>query len=165
MEIFSSMVVCSWPSIFVNRAAIGAWHSAAGVPGWVTEDSSDVARRFWKGFRKLADHRAVRTKAPLSQDALGRYIDARLAAPPLVGTRDAAIAATAFYGVRRISEVLGLSRSAVTFEEDHATAFVARQKNDQLGRGIRCWVPRMPQLGHRCPLRLLRGWRNAWDAH
>ena len=40
MAIFSSMVGCSWSSILVNRAAVGAWHSAAGAPGWVAEDSS-----------------------------------------------------------------------------------------------------------------------------
>ena len=67
------------------------------------------------------------------------------------GMRDAAIGSVAFFGIRRISEVLALRREDVRSGEDSVAIWVARQKNDPDGVAQWCWVPRhIGELGPSC---------------
>ena len=57
----------------------------------------------------------------------------------------------------------------LTFNSDHVVALIRRQKNDPLGRGMKCFIPAVPGLGDACPMRLLTQWRqqrlDLWPQH
>ena len=107
-------------------------------------------------------HSRSHAKVPVSIVSLIVYLRSRLSSPYDAGLRDAAMSALAFFGVRRISEVLSLQLSDIFFERDGITVYIRKQKNDPNGVGMKCWVPYCPALGSLCPGKLLENWKNKW---
>ena len=163
MAIFADMVGTPWATICSNRAALKAWHVAEGLDAEFTASWTDRAGRFWAGLKRKADHTNVRAKLPLSSDLLRLFLDSRLSAPTIAGNRDAAIAAVCFFGVRRTSEALALSRADVTVLEGHIALRIRTQKNDPNAKGMSCHIPKLDTWGPRCPYKLVGAWVRIWD--
>ena len=94
----------------------------------------------------------------MQQVELIAYQRQRLAAGTTAGLRDAAAAAVCFYCVRRSAEMLALTRDCVSEKGECFELHIKRQKNDPLGTGMRCWLPRVEALGLCCPFSLLQRW-------
>jgi hypothetical protein len=122
----------------------------------------DRALLFWSGLKRRALHASC-PKRPVGLKELLDYQRARLRGGSSAGLRDAAQAAVCFFGIRRSSEALALCRNNVSAEEDALRVWIARQKNDPNGRGMVCWIPRVPDLGDVCPFALLSRWLELWD--
>ena len=163
MALFGAMTGLPWSTIQVNKAAIRHWHSIHGFDREYDAAWSERACLFWKGLKKTADHSRKYTKWPLSHEKLQAYQQHSLQKSSQVGIRDAAIVSICFYGARRISETLALSREDVKIDDDFIEVFIARQKNDKYDRGHRCWVPRIPGLLDLCPWTLVKAWIDRWD--
>jgi integrase len=80
------------------------------------------------------------------------------------GLRDANMANVSFYGVRRAKETIDVMRSHILPEPTHVKIFIPKQKNDPLGKGMHCIIPKIPNLGNYCPASMLDKWTQAWDA-
>ena len=59
--------------------------------------------------------------------------------------------------------MLQLVRSDVCVSKNYIEVFVRKQKNDPNVIGMRCWIPRLPELGLCCPHYLLNNWCAHWD--
>jgi integrase len=70
----------------------------------------------------------------------------------------------AFYGVRRARETIQVRRSHFSIEANCAKVFIPKQKNDPLGKGMYCVIPKITNLGQYCPATMLHKWVLAWDA-
>ena len=82
----------------------------------------------------------------------------------VAGLRDATMAMVAFFGVRRVSEVLQLWRKEVVVEESCVSVWVRRQKNDTEGVGSWYWVPRDVGLPGPTPAGLIEAWLSVLDS-
>ena len=167
MTVFAGMEGRPWTSITALRAAVRAWHVERGCLAVMERAWTDRAFQFWAGLKKSADHTRAHAKRPLSREELVVYQNARVSCGTLAGARDAAMAAAAFYGIRRSAEVLALTMADVIDRGDHFELRITRQKNDPLGQGMLCWIPAEPRLGAACPAILLRAWlrsrKSMWD--
>ena len=161
--IFSRMLGNSWNSIQTNKAAIRAWHSSHGFPWLFDKSTSEKIRLFWMGLRKSADHSSKNVKAPVSISEVSNFARYRMSSSTPAGLRDATMALIAFFGVRRMGEVINTARSEVTFCDDCAVVFIRKQKNDAVGKGMKCYIPTLSDLGNVCPVQTLRAWCNLWD--
>ena len=163
MAIFAHMKSESWGSIKVCWHAVVAWHAAEGLSSDLELACTPRASRFWRGLKREADH-VKRPKGPIDVSLLRHFVRERTASPTPAGDRDAAIAATCFFGVRRISEALLLRRSDVLLDESKASLTIRRQKNDPDGVGIRCQIPGLPEWKSECPRLVLSRWVAIWDS-
>jgi hypothetical protein len=156
MAAFSGLDGVRWTSIRVVKSAVRAWHTARNLSSVFDAAWCDSCVLFWKGLKRRADHTSMAKRALEFSEVLD-FQAHRIMQGQAAGLRDAAMAAICFYGVRRISEALALPVENVSFETDAVKVHIAKQKNDP-GRGVTCWIPRLPRLGPLCPHKLLHDW-------
>jgi hypothetical protein len=156
MAAFAGLDGVRWSSIRIVKSAVRAWHVAHNVSSVFDAAWCDACVLFWKGLKRRADHTSLAKRALEFSEVLD-FQAHRILLGQAAGLRDAAIAAICFYGIRRISETLALPVEGVTFEADAVKIFITKQKNDP-GRGVTCWVPRLPRLGPLCPHKILDDW-------
>ena len=117
---------------------------------------------FWSGLKKAAPNEICR-KRGIEFDEVMSFAACRQHKGTSAGRRDAALAVTLFFGVRRIHEGVSFNRANVRDEHDAIALWVAKQKNDPTGRGQWCWVPNMPMWPCN-PAGLVRSWMCEWDS-
>ena len=64
MCLFASLDGKPWGTISTARAAVRAWHQERGLVDPFDSAWTDRASRFWKSFKKRADHTLSRAKEP-----------------------------------------------------------------------------------------------------
>ncbi|CAK0864261.1 unnamed protein product, partial [Prorocentrum cordatum] len=158
MVLFAGMIGQPWGTVGAAKAAVRAWHVERDLLAAFDLAWTPRAWHFWRGLKKLADHSLRHAKRPLSFDEARVVQRCRLAQASDAGLRDAAMVATAFFGIRRFAEVQGLLTEDVVFQEDAVECRIRRQKNDPCGVGMLIWLPRLPELGPLCPLKLMQSW-------
>ena len=163
MLLFAQVDGAPWSTIQVLKCAIRAWHLERNCLPSLSLAWSERAYHFWAGLKRRADHSRSRAKRPLALGELLQLQKRRLAACTPAGLRDAAAAAVCFFCVRRSAEMLAFDRSDVIYSSHCLGLLVRRQKNDPCGVGMKCWLPRLPSLGHLCPASLLQLWCDEWD--
>jgi integrase len=134
-----------------KRLAIGLAHAHAGFP---RIDRDIRVRTIELGLARKYGSREVGADPLLAEDVL-KLVRTLDDSPR--GDRDRAIFTLAFAGAFRSSELVALEREHITFTDTGATVFVARSKEDQLGRGKKTDIC----LGARpetCPVRALERW-------
>ena len=164
MFLFVSLDKGSWSKITTLKAAVRAWHLDRDLLTEFEACWTNRARLFWQGLKKRADHTRRQVKRAISLSELLGLQTARLSISSPAGLRDAALAGVAFFGIRRISEVLMLARSDFQKSGDCYSVWIRQQKNDPCGRGMHCWIPSLPHLQACCPVALLDSWFQLWDA-
>ena len=109
MLVFAAMDGMAWSRIRVNKSAVRAWHHVNKVACVFDACWVSTALQFWRGLKKRAVH-SSRSKRGVTLPELFSFIHARLGAGKRAGMRNAVIGSVAFFGIRRISEVLALRR-------------------------------------------------------
>ena len=155
--VFGRMVGQAWSTIRVNKSAIRAWHVAQGAPSIFDSKWDQQVALFWRGLKKCASHTSS-AKVAVSLDALLSLQQARLRKSTPAGIRDAAWAGVCFFGVRRCADALELRVEDLAEAEHMMIVHIRKQKNDPFGQGMKCYIPRMPQLGELCPVLLMVTW-------
>ena len=163
MAVFARMDGMNWNTIRLSKAAVRAWHAAHNEPCIFDEKWTHVASLFWAGLKKRASH-ASSSKMPVAIQRLVDYQRCRLGVGSAAGRRDAAFAGFCFFGVRRCAEGIALMIGEVSFHADGAEFRIPRQKNDPVGKGMVCHIPRLPGLGEACPARLCELWFKEWKS-
>ena len=158
MLLFTRFDGAPWGTISASKCAVRAWHLERGLSDVFRSVWSERALFFWKGLKKRADHTRRRAKRAVYHKELLLFQRARVDAGTVAGTRDAAIAAVCFYGIRRSAEALALQVGDLSVAGDSFKLVITRQKNDPDGRGMTCWIPRIESLGNLCPFQLLTAW-------
>ena len=169
MLLFARFDGAPWGTISASKCAIRAWHLERGMSDVFQSVWSERSLLFWKGLKKRADHTKSHAKRMVYHKELLCFQRARLDAGTVAGIRDAAIAAVCFYGIRRSAEALALQIGDMSVAGDSFKLIIRRQKNDPDGRGMTCWLPRIPSLDDLCPFQLLTTWlicrQQYWPQH
>ena len=108
MLLFTRFDGAPWGTVSASKCAVRAWHLERGLSDVFRSVWSERALFFWKGLKKRADHTRRRAKRAVYHKELLLFQRARVDAGTVAGTRDAAIAAVCFYGIRRSAEALAL---------------------------------------------------------
>jgi integrase len=140
MIYFATLSGGRWSRVMATRSAVAAYHQAHWLPPPPFADP--LLANFWRGLQKSCDN-TVGGKDVLPKPTLVALLSGWHALPSLAATRNAFVAAVQFYGMRRISEVLALTRADILpgpaglgYE-----ILIQRQKNDPFGRGHRVFLP------------------------
>ena len=161
MLAFARMDGQSWSLIQRNKAAVRAWHAARGLTSAFDDAWDDLALLFWAGLKRRAKHTSE-PKVALTLDQLLEFQTQRMKSGTPAGLRDATMAAFSFFGIRRVSEAISLDIADITISEDCCTVRIRFQKNDPNGKGMECWIPRLPAVGALCPASLIETWCTKW---
>lgn len=121
--------------------------SPTGDPGF---------RAFAAGLRRMYAGRIAKPKAAATDAELAAMLGTLPAT--MIGTRDRALLALAWFGAMRRSEVVGLDLADVEEDRSGIVVTVRRSKTDQLGAGMRKAIPAYPALPERCPVAAVRAW-------
>ena len=160
--LFTTMDGMSWTRIRLNKQAVRAWHVSRGMVSIFDSAWDERAAHFWRGLKKRANHDSYR-KRGVSVEEVFDLAKARLAVGSPAGLRDAAMAMVAFFGVRRVSEVLQFWRSEVVVTEACISLWIRRQKNDTAGVGQWCWIPRYEGIDNIVSTAVISEWVKWWD--
>ena len=153
-----------WSTSKLYLSAVAAWHLKEGF-GSVFDSVrySDKFAMFWKGMKNNADHTGY-AKRPLEHKEVCDYVSERVGQkvakgknPTKAGLRDCAAMVVAFFGVRRVAEVVALNVGHVTWSDQGAHVLIERQKNSDVP--MTCFIPFMPKADF-CPASLLKQWQN-----
>jgi integrase len=152
-----------WSRTKILKSAVRAWHTVRGEDSYLDTLWDDRARLFWRALKKQARHES-HAKRPVEIDEQLDFVKTRCGKRTEAGVRDANMANFAFYGVRRARETIQVRRSHFSMEANCAKVFIPKQKNDPLGKGMYCVIPKITNLGQYCPATMLHKWVLAWDA-
>ena len=162
MTAFACLDGHTWASIKVTKSSVRAWHTARGISCVFDAAWSDRVNLFWAGLKRRAVH-VANAKSPLPVDSLLAFQQSRLNLGTPAGLRDAALAGFCFFGLRRSSEGIRFNSDDCTFDTSWAACRIKLQKNDPNGKGMVCFIPRVPTLGLLCPVHLLSRWFACWS--
>jgi hypothetical protein len=121
----------------------------------------DSVLLFWAGLKRRAVH-TQSPKQPLALTQLLQLQKDRALMLTAAGLRDAAPAGVCVFGIRMISEGLDFDIGSISFDSECASCRILKQKNDPLGKGQTCWIPRLTIFGDLCPVALLERWVATW---
>ena len=166
--------VVRWNSVKKLYAAVKFWHTVRGKQS-ILDHWDDRMKRLWQGLERDSSH-IVSEKLPLGVDSVrmmlqrgaevgksvfdksseGRIVDKK----ELLKIRNAAAVAVAFFGTRRQAEVAALRLGNCTRDQGSGrwNIWVESQKNDQMGIGQMCVIPRMEVWGEACPTEVIQLW-------
>jgi len=147
MAILANFSDKHWGYIKGISAALRAWHFAHGHWEFDSLRENKQFVLFWQGLKKSASHKNNASK-PISIEELEKFIDERLRKRTTAGLRDAAWACFAFYGIRRISECINVKMEDITLHENSLACFIGKQKNDQVGKGMTCYISPQENVKH-----------------
>ena len=114
----------------------------------------------WTGLSKLASYES-KGKEPIAFEAVCNYLHKTSKDPSPSTIRNRAMIITSFFGVRRSAEVRAFVMDDVVKSPSGNWQLKVRcQKNDQIGLGMVCTIPKMDVLGTNSPTRVWEEWLN-----
>jgi integrase len=140
MMFFSTLKGTSEGKVKSYRSAIAALHR---IRGWAPPPfEAGVVKAFWDGLLKSCNNQVV-GKEPITKQQFTDMVLHWLNKQSTAGMRNAFVAVMQFYGMRRISEVLALTRDQIEDlgEGKGVVIRVTRSKNDRFGRGMEVPIP------------------------
>ena len=157
-----------WSTTRLYLSALHHWHCRNGF-GDAFESSrfSQNFLIFWKGLKKGSRPGGENAKRAITMTELDSFISSRNKVYGGNGSqasrRDTAVAVCAFWGVKRISEVLSLRREDLTLTEDGWELFIRKQKNSD--KPVTCLIPfaSHSSVAH-CPASILSRWVAVFDS-
>lgn len=140
MVFFSTLKGSNWSKVCSYRSAISALHR---YRNWHAPPFDEpIVQAFLQGLQKSCNNRVV-GKIPISKEEMTALVTHWFLKQSNNGYRNAFLAVVQFYGMRRISEVLALTREQI-IDLGVGNGFVIRvdrQKNDKYGRGMEVPLP------------------------
>lgn len=144
-QFFASLRKGKWSGVVNARTALTRAHKDRRWP--TPPFGHHGLADFWRGLRKACDNTQQGQDA-IKPKTVRTVIAKWLAAKTGSGARNAFIAAVQFWGTRRISEVLRLTRRDIKPRADGGyTIMVRKQKNDPFGHGQRVPLPKTAHDG------------------
>ena len=137
-------------------AAIGQAHKLAGHP-WTP--SHPTIRATLRGMGR-SHAGVVRRSAALTTAKIRKLV--ATCADDLAGLRDRALLLIAFAGALRRSELVGIDREHIVFNEAGLRLTIPRSKTDPDGKGTELGIPKGSRLAT-CPVRALEAWLRGSD--
>ena len=157
MTLFAAMDGMAWSRIQANRSAVRAWHICHNAIELLDAAWTPQVLQFWAGLKKRADH-STSTKRGLTLDEMQHFVAYRIRSHTPAGLRDTAMALFCFFGVRRVSEALQLTRGDVFHSPNCVKIWIRRQKNDTEGKGQWCFIPFSSSPSDWCPATHFLAW-------
>ena len=165
-----------WTFVRQFSSALAAWHLTHQLP-FALSEVRNGSTGFWAGLKVRCTHDS-NPKTPMT--ATQAYKVIRAGAQPLATfsssvferptperkqyllLRTATTVAIAFFGIRRLREVLELHMSDVTEdpEKKGLIIHIRKQKNDRIGSGQSIVIPRIAAWHDACPVKVILKWRD-----
>ena len=129
-----------WSRVRSLKAALTQWHRRRQQT-CVFDNWTSSMTAFWNGLAKQCSH-DTQGKEPIQMEAITQYLELDATSENVATTRNAAMVAVAFFGLRRAAEVLALAMDDIIGNDCKCLSLrVKCQKNDQLGLGQICFIP------------------------
>ena len=167
-----------WAFIRQLCAALGAWH-VSRKKDWALPSVRADDEQFWKGLKIQCSH-VVTSKVPMTVAQVRSLLSSVAFEPTpefsrgtfskvcaerswILRLRLAASVAIAFFGIRRLSEVLALRMCDVSVHPSGLGLLVtiSSQKNDRLGVGMTAVIPKVALWKEACPVAIILKWKAA----
>ena len=146
-----------WSKIRTVRAALLHWHHRRHTK-CILDNWSPTMAGFWNGLSKSCGHDSV-GKQPIPFPDVVQYLHQSAADDAATTIRNAAMVATAFFGVRRGAEVVSFQWRDVQREDSLGLHLKVRcQKNDRVGLGQICLIPEVAGSPTWAPAVAMRRW-------
>lgn len=148
MIYFTTLAGGQWSQVERAKAAIAYWHKMHKIEAPLLRVDFPPLSMFWRGLRKSCVN-VVKGKAPITNEQFSTLLLHWLRKGTVSGLRNAFVACLQYYAMRRISEVLTLTRDRLTDkgEGQGILLFINRMKNDQYGRGHHVLLPEATNNG------------------
>ena len=146
-----------WSKVRSVRSALLHWHHRRHTK-CVLDAWSPTMAGFWDGLSKSCGHESV-GKQPIPFSDVVQYLLKQATDDSVTSIRNAAMVATAFFGVRRGAEVVGFQLRDVQGDDHLGLHLKVRcQKNDRVGLGQICFIPAVAESPSWAPVAALRRW-------
>jgi integrase len=140
LQLFTPLAGSHWSAVAALRGAVAAWHRDRQLPA--PAFNKEALHDFWRGLQRSCDN-TVRGKTAVTPQQIQLLTDMWIKEGTRVGLRNATIAVLQFITMKRGSEVLRLAKSDIRDDGPGRglTITFRRQKNDQVGRGLKIPIP------------------------